>query len=134
MKTIVLLAIANVFMTFAWYWHLRLENVALWKVVLISWGIAGIEYWFQVPANRIGTHQFNDFQLKLIQECLSLTVFCVFAVTSCGALCTVAQPDRTNNRANGANSERKIRFMMMVLLWVGRGRGIVMDVISKSGD
>jgi uncharacterized protein (DUF486 family) len=68
-------------MTIAWYGHLKYENVALWKVILISWGIAFLEYCFQVPANRIGFEEgFNGYQLKMIQEVITLSVFTVFAV------------------------------------------------------
>jgi len=82
MRTIVLLLCSNVFMTIAWYGHLRHQGVALWKVVLISWGIAFFEYCLMVPANRIGASKegFNAFQLKTIQEIITLTVFCFFAV------------------------------------------------------
>lgn len=81
MKTILLLCCSNVFMTIAWYGHLRFENVPLWKVILVSWGIAFFEYCFQVPANRIGfIDGFNGYQLKMIQEVITLTVFCLFAV------------------------------------------------------
>lgn len=80
MKTILLLAISNLFMTFAWYWHLKGVQEKLWKVILLSWGIAFLEYCFMVPANRIGYQQFNAFQLKTIQEVLSLLIFTGFAV------------------------------------------------------
>ncbi len=80
MKTVGLLTISNIFMTFAWYGHLKFRDVALWKVVLVSWGIAFLEYCFQVPANRIGSYQFNAAQLKTIQEVITLTVFSVFSV------------------------------------------------------
>lgn len=81
MRTILLLCCSNIFMTIAWYGHLRFENVPLWKVVLVSWGIAFFEYCFQVPANRIGfVEGFNGYQLKMIQEVVTLTIFCVFAV------------------------------------------------------
>ncbi len=80
MITVALLLISNVFMTFAWYGHLRFREVALWKVVLISWLIAFLEYCFQVPANRIGSYRFSAAQLKIIQEVLSLSVFAVFSV------------------------------------------------------
>ena len=80
MTTIILLTISNIFMTFAWYGHLKYQNVPLWKVTLISWGIAFFEYCFQVPANRIGSHGFNPAQLKTIQEVITLTVFCGFAM------------------------------------------------------
>ncbi len=81
MPTIILLTISNVFMTFAWYGHLKFKNTALWKVVLISWGIAFLEYCFQVPANRIGHGQFNAAQLKTIQEVITLIIFMIFSVT-----------------------------------------------------
>ena len=67
-------------MTFAWYGHLKFRNVALWKVVLVSWGIAFFEYCFQVPANRIGSYEFNAAQLKTMQEVITLSVFSVFSV------------------------------------------------------
>lgn len=82
MRTIVLLLVSNVFMTFAWYGHLRpeLRHRALWLVVLMSWGIAFFEYCFQVPANRIGFNSgFSAAQLKTIQEVITLVVFAVFA-------------------------------------------------------
>lgn len=79
--TIVLLLISNVFMTFAWYGHLRYKTSALWLAIVVSWLIAFIEYCFQVPANRLG-HNFgiNAAQLKTIQEVITLTVFCFFSV------------------------------------------------------
>lgn len=80
MRAIVLLVISNIFMTFAWYGHLRYKSTALWKVIVISWLIAFFEYCFQVPANRIGSHQFSTAQLKTIQEVITLVVFCVFSV------------------------------------------------------
>ena len=80
MKTILLLTISNIFMTIAWYGHLKYKNSPLYKVILISWLIAFIEYCFQVPANRIGHYQFSAAQLKTIQEVISLVVFCVFSV------------------------------------------------------
>lgn len=80
MWTILLLTASNIFMTIAWYGHLKFKDVALWKVVLISWGIAFIEYCLMVPANRIGYGQFNAFQLKTIQEVITLVVFSAFAV------------------------------------------------------
>ncbi len=67
-------------MTFAWYGHLRFKHVSLWKVILISWLIAFIEYIFMVPANRWGSSQFNTAQLKTIQEAITLVVFCFFSV------------------------------------------------------
>lgn len=80
MKTIVLLTISNIFMTFAWYGHLRFKHKALWLVILVSWLIAFFEYCFQVPANRIGHGTFSAVQLKTIQEVITLIVFCVFSV------------------------------------------------------
>ncbi|HOG23365.1 MAG: hypothetical protein BWY44_01491 [Candidatus Omnitrophica bacterium ADurb.Bin292] len=80
MRAIVLLTISNIFMTIAWYGHLRFKHAALWKVILISWLIAFVEYCFQVPANRIGSYQFETAQLKTIQEIITLIVFCVFSV------------------------------------------------------
>lgn len=80
MRAIALLTISNIFMTFAWYGHLRFKNTALWKVVVISWLIAFAEYCFQVPANRIGSYRFSTAQLKTIQEIITLVVFCGFSV------------------------------------------------------
>lgn len=80
MKTIILLTISNVFMTFAWYGHLKFKNNPLWIVIIISWLIAFLEYCFQVPANRLGHGQFNAAQLKTIQEVITLVVFAVFSV------------------------------------------------------
>ena len=77
---IVLLIISNVFMTFAWYGHLRHKNSALWLVILVSWGIAFLEYCFQVPANRFGHEVYNVVQLKTIQEVITLVVFSLFSV------------------------------------------------------
>jgi len=78
-RTILLLIGSNLFMTAAWYGHLKYRGVALWKVVLISWGIAFFEYCLQVPANRLGYGQFSAFQLKIIQEVITLSVFIAFA-------------------------------------------------------
>ena len=80
MRAIALLTVSNIFMTIAWYGHLRFKHVGLWKVILISWLIAFVEYCFQVPANRIGSAQFTTAQLKTIQEVITLAVFCVFSV------------------------------------------------------
>jgi len=80
MKTVVLLTISNIFMTFAWYGHLRYKSSPLWIVVLASWGIAFVEYCFQVPANRMGHTHFTAAQLKTMQEVISLSVFAVFSV------------------------------------------------------
>lgn len=81
MRTIILLFASNVFMTFAWYYHLKHQGWPLWKAILISWGIALFEYCLMVPANRFGkVDGFNLFQLKMIQEAITLIVFCAFAV------------------------------------------------------
>ena len=77
---VVLLIGSNVFMTTAWYWHLRYKDVALWQVILISWGLAFIEYCLAVPANRYGSNVYSPAQLKTIQEVVTLTVFAVFSV------------------------------------------------------
>ena len=80
MRTILLLIGSNIFMTFAWYGHLKFREVALWKVILASWGIAFFEYCLQVPANRIGYGEFTAPQLKIIQEVITLGVFAIFSV------------------------------------------------------
>ena len=72
--------ISNIFMTIAWYGHLKFKSSALWKVILVSWLIAFVEYCFQVPANRFGHYQFSAAQLKTIQEVITLAVFSVFSV------------------------------------------------------
>lgn len=77
---IILLLISNIFMTFAWYGHLKFRSSALWIVILASWGIALFEYCFQVPANRIGYGIYNAAQLKTIQEVITLIVFSFFSV------------------------------------------------------
>src|SRR5204862_8066328 len=80
MTTIVLLTISNIFMTFAWYGHLKYRQAPLWEVIFVSWGIAFFEYCFQVPANRIGSYHFTTAQLKIIQEVITLVVFSFFSV------------------------------------------------------
>src|SRR3970282_1983834 len=80
MTPVILLTISNIFMTFAWYGHLKYRNSPLWIVILASWGIAFFEYVFQVPANSIGYGQFNAAQLKTIQEVITLIVFTFFSV------------------------------------------------------
>jgi uncharacterized protein (DUF486 family) len=80
MRTILLLTCSNIFMTFAWYGHLKYKTAPLFKVIVISWLIAFFEYCFQVPANRIGSYEFSVAQLKTIQEVITLTVFAVFSV------------------------------------------------------
>lgn len=81
MSTVLLLCVSNVFMTFAWYGHLKYgHGWPLWKAILVSWGIALLEYCLAVPANRLGYGQFSGFQLKILQEVITLTVFMGFAV------------------------------------------------------
>jgi uncharacterized protein (DUF486 family) len=81
LRTILLLTASNVFMTFAWYGHLKNTSMPLWKAIAVSWGIALFEYMLMVPANRIGYNSgMNAFQLKMTQEVLTLVVFSVFAV------------------------------------------------------
>ena len=71
-------------MTFAWYGHLRYKDSVLWKAIMASWLIAFLEYCFQVPANRLGSYEFNAAQLKTIQEVITLSVFSVFSITYLG--------------------------------------------------
>ena len=81
LKTVLLLICSNVFMTFAWYAHLKdLKSKPLWIAILVSWGIAFFEYVLQVPANRIGHSAFSVGQLKIMQEVITLSVFVPFAV------------------------------------------------------
>lgn len=80
-RTIGLLLCSNIFMTIAWYGHLKHTNVPLWKAILVSWLIAFFEYCLMVPANRIGFNNgVSGFQLKMLQEVITLIVFSVFAV------------------------------------------------------
>ncbi len=81
---IVLLFISNVFMTFAWYGHLKFKAAPLWLVVLASWGIAFIEYCFAVPANRLGHAVYSAAELKTMQEVITLLVFAAFSVLYLG--------------------------------------------------
>jgi uncharacterized protein len=81
MRTILLLLASNIFMTFAWYGHLKDKGVPLWKAILVSWGIAFFEYCLMVPANRYGyADGLSGFQLKIMQEVITLVVFSFFAV------------------------------------------------------
>lgn len=80
MRTVILLTCSNVFMTFAWYGHLKYKSAPLWLAIIASWGIAFFEYCFQAPANRFGYGEFNAAQLKTIQEVITLVVFSVFSV------------------------------------------------------
>jgi len=79
MLTVLLLFISNLFMTFAWYGHLKHPNQTLVRAIFVSWGLAFFEYVFQVPANRIGSHSFSLTQLKIMQEAITLVVFTGFA-------------------------------------------------------
>lgn len=81
---IAMLGLSNVFMTAAWYGHLKFTDRPLWIVILVSWGIALIEYCFAVPANRIGYAVYSAAQLKTMQEIITLLVFAVFSVTYLG--------------------------------------------------
>jgi len=76
---IVLLTCSNIFMTFAWYGHLKFKGKPLLLVILASWGIAFFEYVLQVPANRWGSNRYSPYQLKIMQEVITLAVFVVFA-------------------------------------------------------
>ncbi|OFZ19206.1 MAG: hypothetical protein A2X94_11275 [Bdellovibrionales bacterium GWB1_55_8] len=81
MRTVLFLGISNLFMTFAWYGHLKnLKSSALWVAIIVSWSIALFEYCFQVPANRIGYQFFSLPQLKVVQEIITMIVFAAFAV------------------------------------------------------
>lgn len=91
MKTVILLIISNTFMTIAWYGHLKYKKASLILTIVVSWGIAFFEYVFQVPANRIGSNYFSLTQLKIMQECITLVVFTVFA------LLIFREPLRWNN-------------------------------------
>ncbi|MBD2746575.1 DMT family protein [Microvirga sp. BT688] len=77
---ILMLVASNVFMTFAWYGHLKYKTSALWMAVIVSWGIAFFEYWLAVPANRIGSAVYSAAELKTIQEVITLVVFAAFSV------------------------------------------------------
>lgn len=85
MPTLLLLCLSNIFMTFAWYGHLKYgHDWPLWKAVLVSWAIALLEYCLAVPANRLGYGMFTGFQLKIAQEVITLLVFVGFAVLFLG--------------------------------------------------
>jgi uncharacterized protein len=80
-KPVILLLISNIFMTFAWYGHLKdLKNAPLWMAIAVSWSIAFFEYCFQVPGNRIGSEYFSLAQLKVLQEIITMMVFAGFSV------------------------------------------------------
>ena len=80
MTTVLLLFVSNMFMTYAWYGHLKHRDWPLWVAILLSWLVALVEYCFAVPANRIGYGQFSLTQLKIMQEVITLTVFTAFAL------------------------------------------------------
>ena len=86
---ILLLVMSNVFMTFAWYGHLKFPHRALWAVVMISWAIAFFEYWLAVPATRMGHQVYSAAELKTMQEVITLTVFAVFSVAYLGEKLTL---------------------------------------------
>jgi uncharacterized protein len=79
MITALLLVISNIFMTLAWYGHLKFKDKPLWLVIVASWALAFFEYFFQVPANRIGSARFTLVQLKVMQECITIFVFTIIA-------------------------------------------------------
>lgn len=79
LSTVALLIISNCFMTAAWYGHLKYKSAPLWVAILLSWGLALFEYMFQVPANRIGYGELSTYQLKILQEAITLVVFVGFA-------------------------------------------------------
>jgi len=109
---IVLLTVANVFMTFAWYGHLKYKSAPLFVVILASWGIAFFEYILQVPANRWGSSVYTTTELKIIQEVITLAVFSAFALLYLGEkirwnhlmafLCVIAAVAFTFIPKNGA--------------------------------
>lgn len=86
---VLLLALSNVFMTFAWYGHLKFGSKPLWIVVILSWGIALFEYCLAVPANRIGHQVYSAAELKTMQEVITLLVFAVFSVAYLGEKLTL---------------------------------------------
>ncbi len=86
---VLLLVASNVFMTFAWYGHLKFKDRPLWVVIIVSWLIALIEYCFAVPANRYGSAVYSGAELKAIQEVITLTVFAVFSATYLGERLTI---------------------------------------------
>ena len=81
---VLLLVASNVFMTFAWYGHLKVEHRPIWILILVSWGIAFFEYCLAVPANRIGRTVYSPAELKTMQEVITLAVFAVFSMTFLG--------------------------------------------------
>ena len=86
---VLMLIASNVFMTFAWYGHLKFKASPLWLAVMASWGIAFVEYWFAVPANRIGSAVYSAAELKTMQEVITLSVFALFSVLYLGERITL---------------------------------------------
>ncbi|URW76379.1 DMT family protein [Sphingomonas donggukensis] len=86
---VLMLVVSNIFMTFAWYGHLKHKSSALWAAVLVSWGIAFFEYCLAVPANRMGSNVYSAAQLKGMQEVITLAVFAGFSVLYLGQRITV---------------------------------------------
>ncbi len=86
---VIMLFFSNIFMTMAWYWHLKVHHLPLWAFILISWGIALVEYAIAVPANRMGYGYYTAAELKAIQEFLALSVFVGFAVLYLGEKMTM---------------------------------------------
>jgi uncharacterized protein (DUF486 family) len=84
LRTAALLFLSNCFMTTAWYGHLRFKSAPMWAAILASWGIAFFEYSLQVPANRLGYATMSGYQLKILQECITLVVFMGFAALVLG--------------------------------------------------
>ena len=84
LRTVLLLCVSNCFMTAAWYGHLRFKSSPLWIAIALSWLLALPEYSFQVPANRLGYGTMNAYQLKILQEAITLVVFAVFAWLALG--------------------------------------------------
>ena len=80
LTTVVLLVISNIFMNFAWYGHLKKIEYPVWQAILVSWGIAFFEYVLMVPANRIGFQTLSIFQLKILQEVITISVFVLIAI------------------------------------------------------
>ena len=103
MKTIGLLFASNVFMTAAWYGHLRFKTAPLWKAILFSWAIAFFEYCLQVPANRWGYGQFTAAQLKIAQEVITLVIFAAFAWLWLGEQLRWNEADRKSTRLNSSH-------------------------------
>jgi uncharacterized protein (DUF486 family) len=82
--TVLLLICSNCFMTMAWYGHLRFKSIPLWVAIVVSWGLALFEYALQVPANRLGSSVLSTYQLKILQEAITLCVFVIFAAVYFG--------------------------------------------------